>query len=313
MNLFYHALLATQIGGDIENLTLRLSSVDTTLNSFYWFIGYKSEDFPEVICDRDYFFIYSTDHDSNNAGAIMWGKGNNIDLTDFVEVGQITSGYQSETPQLIRIPSADGEVLHLYFHTYRYPGYVIDQETHVFTSAGGAELHNMDWTFHPRIFGNLQGENHTGYARVYKRSDNDYLATHITKGGLPQPWFYSTSTDGRTWTRGNQIDTISGTENGYFAQLSDGLYFEKYGQQWWIGQLHPETNSGIFDADKKIALCKSINPYRELQQIKLLNNGEENLRHTVMKEGDIAHIFITNPKDKIYHGTYDLTDLKNYL
>lgn len=314
MNPFQHSILSTT--GDIAGLTLRLTGADTQLDSLYWFIGYKSVDFPEVVCDKDYFFIYSTDHSSLTGAAIAWGKGNNLDLSDFIEVAKINiaPNYQSETPQLIRIPSVDGNVLHLYIHTDSpEPGNDNKQQTRLFTASGGNELHLNTWNDLGRPLGIVTDENHTGYFRGYERGVNDYIATHIAKGGLPQPWKQSTSTDGRTWTRGVTVDTITGTESGYFAQLSDGLYFEKYGIQWWIGQLHPESGSGIFDADKKIALCKSVTPFGELEQVKLLNAGKENLRHTLIINGDLAHIFITNPKTDLYHGTYDLTDLENYI
>src|SRR5690606_13724923 len=86
-----------QLASPIQNvLTL---GTDVTPNSIYWFRPYLSSEFPEITCDKTYLFLYSTDHDSGGGGGgIYWGKGNNLDCSDFEELGLIIEGYQAETP-----------------------------------------------------------------------------------------------------------------------------------------------------------------------------------------------------------------------
>jgi hypothetical protein len=315
MNAFNHANLA--ILGGLEDLSLRITSgQQTTLTSISWFNAYKTSEFPEVVCDKTYFFLYSTDHDAGSGG-INWGKGDNLDLTDFVEVAQIFNGYQAETPKLIRVPLAenpDTEVLHLFYHTNSTdPENEGIQQTRLKTSEGGAELHLMTWVDRGNPLGVVTGENHTGYFMPYLRGVNDWIGVHITKGGLPQPWFFSTSTDGRTWARGSQIDTIQGTENGYFAQLSEGKYFNYLNEQWWIGQIHPETG-GLTDADRLLIIAKSDSDYNTISQQAILNNQDENIRYSVyIDTNNKAHVYLTNPVSKLYHGVYDLENLNDFI
>jgi hypothetical protein len=302
---------------EIENLTLKLNLEDTISPSYYWFNAYKSTDFPEVVCDKNYFFLYSTDH-SSGAGGLYWGKGNDLGLSDFIEIGLILSGYQAETPRLIRIPfeeCGDSEVLHLFYHTLGTdPGNSGKQQTRLITSVGGTELHLMTWTDRGRPLGIVGSENHTGYLFPYKLSANNYIGTHIITSGLPQPWYYSTSTNGRTWIRGSQIDTTTNVLSSFFTQVSLGLYFNKFEQQWWIGQIYSLTGGELGGAGvgAMLALCKATN-FDNLTHVKLLRELNDAGDHSVYIDGDVAHIYIIKGANQVYHGTCNLNNLENYL
>lgn len=324
MNPFNHAILNAY--GDIENISLEITSgSETVLSSISWLNAFKTSDFPNIVCDKTYFFLYSTDHENPegsetwaDVGALMYGKGNNLDLSDFQEVGQILSGWQCETPYPLHVPQAicgDTEEFHLFYHTVQQDPVNTNsaQETRLITTAGGAELHNCVFTDRGNPLEFLSGDTHTGYFIPYELSPGNYIGTHITESGLPQPWANSVSTNGRTWTRNEAIDNYAGIEPGYFAQLSEGIYFEKYNQIWWMGQIHPENGSQGIGDDRKLILAKATKIAGAITQVQLLNQGKTNVRHSVKIEGDTAHIYITNPVSKLYHATYDLKNLQQFL
>ncbi|SOC79817.1 hypothetical protein SAMN06296241_1354 [Salinimicrobium sediminis] len=323
MNHFFSALMGASgvvnstpdpVSPDIYDYSLRLNASNLATNSFYFFRPYRTANYSAVVNDKDFFFLYSRDHDSGNPppGGLYWGKGNNLDLSDFEEGGLILDGNQAETPILLQL----GNTLFLYYHTdTSETGNNGKQQTRLVTSPGGNLLHLNTWTDEGRPLGIVGTNDHTGYFHPYQRT-NDIIGTHITKGGLPQPWETSISTDGGyTYTRHEVIDVITGTETGYFAQLSDGQYFEKYNQWWWIGTIHPEADSAIFDADKKLILAKASKLGGTLTQQAILNGGAENLRHSVRvwDDSNIAQIYVTNPKTSLYHAKYDLRNLQQYI
>jgi hypothetical protein len=324
MNLFF-SLKPTKSSAyplDVYDYGLALTTNEVSINSFYFITPYKAVDYPEVNCDKTYFFVYSTDHD-DGAGAIWWGKGNNLDLSDFQELGLITTGYQSETPVLMKIPTTESglqtDTIFMYYHTGTDdPANTNAQETRLLTCAGG-DLHTASWTDRGNPLGLLEGESHTGYFRIYKRGANDYIGTHITFGGLSQEWKYSTSTDGLTFVRGPKVDVRTSVNINYFAQPSDGMYFKYNGIQYWIGNAHPRKNSGIFDIDRKLILTRMDNgEFGKMTELDVLNNGTVNLRHGAYIENGIAHIYATYPTvsnsggDQIYYGKYDLRNINQY-
>jgi hypothetical protein len=312
---------------DISKPELKLTSgSEFSENSMSWFNAFESAKFPTIVCDKKYFFLYSTDHDTDGSGgntttgAIWWGKGDNLDLSDFQEVALIIEGYQAETPYPVHLPfeiTGHNEEFHLYYHTAgetsAYNTSVLFQSSRLLTTVGGAELHNCTWTDRGTPLEPSAGDDHLGYLMPYLLSDNTLIATHITKAGLPQPWANSVSSDGQDYTRGETIDTYTNVEEGYFAQLSEGRYFEKYNQAWWIGQIHPEDGSVGVGDDRLLIIAKADKIGGAITQKKLLNNGQSNIRHSVKIEEETAHIYITNPVSKLFYATYDLRNLPDLI
>ena len=292
----------------ITNSLALTAGTDISLYSFFWFRAYKSIEYPEVDCDKKYFFIYSTDHDVGDGGVNL-GKGDNLDLSDFVEVGTIFTGYQIETPYLIRNENAvDGEVLHLFSHTNFYdPINNSIQQTRLHTTSGG-DLINSTWTDRGNPLGQETGETHTGYFKCWS-SGAGYTGIHITLGGVPQDWRYSYSSDLRTWTRNGLYDILSGVPDGYKSKPSYGWFFEKYGQKWWIGTVELVTSSSPTDMDKVLALVKSNDSFELVEFVSFLNNAVGTRNYEVCIDGDTAHIYYQNPKTLLYYATWDLRQL----
>ncbi len=315
MNPFHISLLSNSIERGLTIPQLRIEGgVDSVISGFLFFNAYETVKFPEVVCDKKYFFLYSTDHDSSG-GILAWGKGDKLDLRDFKEVGVIANQYQSETPRLLRIPSEDGEVLHLYFHTNATD--LINggsQQTRLWTSSGSAELHEMNWTDRGNPLGILTDENHTGYLYPYKIAEDSYLGIHLITANVPQHYRFSTSTDGRTWVRGSDydIDSFIDAENTYIKP-SYGLFFNYYGRQWWLGTLvNGSGTQNLSGINKDLVLAKSTN--FQVTEICAKLNDDHNRNYSIYKDGDIAQVYVEYPAPSdIYHATYDLNNLKNYL
>lgn len=187
---------------------------DIPIPSIYWFRPYLSSEFEPISTstgiDKLYFFLYSTDHESSSEGELRIGKGDNLDLSDFEDIGSVRKREQSETPILIRCPNiTDGEEFHLYFHTNQSdPGNNNKQQTRLFTTNNKSLINiNNNWTDRgrPLPIGITDGENHTGYFRPYRLSKNEWIGSHVISdivlsGGNPRVAI-STSSDGRNWTR----------------------------------------------------------------------------------------------------------------
>jgi hypothetical protein len=189
---------------DDNPVIVKIEDTSVTETTMMFPMTYKSSDFPELTTSKDYFMVYSTDH-STGGGAVFWAEMDDPEGSGFIEKGEIVSGYQCESPFLIRIPTAESgltsETIFLYYHTFNEPGNAIDQETRLITTAGGAELHLCTFTDRGRPLGVSGTDNHTGYCKVFKRGVNDYLAHHSTSQNSGGKWGYSTSTDGLTFTR----------------------------------------------------------------------------------------------------------------
>jgi hypothetical protein len=195
--------------------------------TLFWPNIYKSSDFPEVTTTKAYFILYSTDHDAS-AGGVWWGEfdsfAGNI-LTGFVQRGRIFTGYQVETPFLIKIPTSESglasETLFLYTHTNSTdPSNAGVQQSHLHTSTGGL-LHTATWTDRGKPLGLQVGENHTGYLRVWKRGVNDYIGNHMYNDTvLPRQGAISTSTNGLTFTRQGYYTGFEGMPTGGYLERS---------------------------------------------------------------------------------------------
>lgn len=206
--------LNEKAGGELapEGLKTALTISQVTKNSLYFPTVFKASDYPMFTFSKDYFVLYSTVHDGS-VGGLYWGEMDDPEYNGFVEKGLITSGDQSETPWLIKIPSEESgisEEIFLFYHKKTTSG----QETHLITTNGGGLLHESVWTDRGKPLGLLADENHTGYARVYRRGVNDYIALHLTKSAPDSEAKISTSPDGLNWTRLLTIDRTTAMPAG---------------------------------------------------------------------------------------------------
>jgi hypothetical protein len=203
----------------------------TGVGNLTWAYPRKSSDFPEITTTKDYFVIYSTDHASSANGKVKWAEMDDLEFNGFEFRGDIVTGFQSEYPWIIRIPSdvsGVSDTIFLYYHTNSSdPSNTIPQETKLITSSGGL-LHLATWTKYDNVLGVESGDNHTGYLRLFKRGYSDYIGDHLNKSGLPisdkQSW--STSSNGINFTRGGKFFETDGMPlpSGQFRR-EDGLSF----------------------------------------------------------------------------------------
>ena len=183
--------------------------------------------------DKKYIFIYCTDH-SPAAGQIWWGKGNDINCSDFAEQGIVlTNAYQCESPYLIRIPEVPGgETICLYYHTSASdPTNSGRQQTHLITTTGGV-LHTTTWTQRGTVLGGT--EPHTGYLKLYKLGTANYKGVHLTTGGIPQNYAFSTTTDGVNFVRGAAYDKTAFLPLNTQYKINTGYMFNKYTSTYHI-------------------------------------------------------------------------------
>lgn len=308
MRLFIASLQSSEaIASDLTDIGLKLTgSVDVTPSSIFWFRPYKATDFPEITCDKDYFFIYSTDHD--NSGSTYWGKGDNLDLSDFQEVGVCIDGVSAETPFLYRL---NGKVF-LYYHPNQGT-----QRTRAYSTTGGS-LSNIgtgtggsvdpNWTYEDTVIVPESDETHTGYMKMWNNR-----AIHLAKGGTPALYRFSTTTDGINFIRGADYDLGQGMDPGLWIKATYGWCFKKYGQDWFLGTAEPDTGSSPGTIDKNLVLCKTDQNFQITEQVALLNGGDFTRNYEVYVEGDFAYVYFQNPNDKLYYGKYDLRNLARYM
>lgn len=307
---------------DVEGETVRIrEGFESNLTGFLFFRAYKSEDFPEVTVDTAYFFIYSTDHEDPEKGKCAWGKGNDLNLSDFQEMGTIVSGYQAESPYLIRIPAdecGDSEVLHFYYHTFKEPGYTVPQEDRLWTSSGGV-LHENIWTDRgrPIPLNTSRGEDHGGYLKLYKRGFKDYVGMHLTKGGLPPEIRFVHTTDGRNFTQGTIYDIFKDAPADHQWKPQHGLFFDKYGQKWFIGTMEPtvdpDSTPDLYSIDRFLVLCKADRNFQITDHCETFLNGDQRRLFEATEEGDFINIYIQMPVNGVNHATYNARQLVNYL
>jgi len=297
---------------------LVISDLSILPNDIMWFKPYLASDYPELTCDKKYIFIYCTDHDPSS-GEIWWGKGDNLDLSDFVEQGVIVQEYQSESPELIRIPAAecgDSEVIHLYYHTDNDdPVNAGLQQTKLITTTGGV-LHTATWTQKGSVLGIVGDENHTGYLKVTKLGVSNYKGVSLTHGGLPQGYSFSTSTNGRTWSRENMVKRTVFAPDGYQYKMTTGDFIlDKYGYNWWMGNIVPLD----FVGSTYFVLIKTDANLQPIEFCDYLNSG---IGKTIVGnkvfgdievyiEGNTANVY-WKETNKIVYAKYDIRNLAQY-
>lgn len=283
--------------------------IDTLVPTLLWFNAYKASDFPEVICNKKYFFMYGTDH-STGDGAIGWGEGNELNGADFEELGIIIEGYQSETPFLFRVnDDLLGEKIYFYFHTMKSePGNSNLQQTRLLTTTGGL-LHTAVWNDRGRPLGLVSGENHTGYCKVYNHPTDLFRAVHLSKGGMSAEYKFSisASADDLT-TRDGIIDLQTHMPSGWEMKPSYGVFFKLYSKHWWIGTLEP-YDSNVYYIDKKCIVCETDSDFNVTRYISELHS-ELAGSYSVFIDGTDAHLYYEKTLSEIYHIAFDLTFLQ---
>ncbi len=224
-----------------------IGGLDSDSDTFMWLIKpYLATDYPEISgVTKKYFWIYSSHH--GNYGS-SWGQSDNLDLSDFEEMGKMDmSGNSDESPTLFRVPAAESyngnEMLAIMYHPNTMP-----QQSRMYvninTGVGSLSLTsihtNGDWTYvntlsgtgyatdkilglHTIANGNQLGgfdETHTGYLVIRKRGVNNYEARHgAVRVGVPLNIDrYSYSTDGYNWTRGD--DTANKQRDGDYIVIN---------------------------------------------------------------------------------------------
>lgn len=274
-------------------------AVDVTTDSIYWFTPYKSSDFPEITCDKDYFFLWSTDHDSG-AGGIWWGKGNNLDLSDFVEVAKITDGYQAETPFLYRFPNATRPIS-LYYHTLQTNPInscsPASQETNLITTTGGT-LDGATWVQETNPLG-CQGtvgsitQNHVGYLRFWNLGGT-LIGNHHFQGSVPLTFQRSTSSDGLSWTHQTPYTQYNPfLEAGRSYNLSWGLYFTRGDKYYGIVNSSDDLDSfsGGSVPTGKIHLVEVNTDLEIINIVKTLNDNQQSQGWSFYLDNNTIHCY----------------------
>lgn len=285
---------------------------DVSISTLYWPKIYKSSDWGAVTTTKDYFVIYSTDHDAG-VGGIYWGEFDDFDgniLNGFSENGLIVEDYQAETPYLVEIPTSESglgaDTLFLYYHTNDSdPSNAVGaQETHLITSTGGA-LHSATWNDQGKPLGLLGGETHTGYLKVYKRGVGDYLGIHLTVGGGSSVVKFSTSSDGLAWTRGDALDKTVGVPVGSEYQREQITPFVYNATLYGLVVL-------IIGSDKYFSICELDSDYVPSSFVKSIYKFIDGTRHQESYiEGDFLRCLYktVNTNSDYYMITYKLSEL----
>lgn len=279
--------------------------VDVSATSVYWLQGYKSSDWPEITTTKAYFFLWSTDHDTGSGG-IWWGEADDAQLTGFVERGLVHTGYQAETPWLLRVGSA----IHLYYHTTTNDPLNVSgvQETHLRTTAGGV-MHEAIWTYAGKPLGYVSGEQHLGYARFWHRpGSGDIVAAHVTHGNPSSRSHYSAG-DGTTFTRTEELfyDTAMPPDH-LFSIIMTGTHFTYGGQGYMLGYLSPP---GYPTSRRRMVLATVDSNYKVTGLVKTVYDNIDLESMTGLVEGDTLHLwFKANVKlNPIYHIALDIPAL----
>lgn len=308
---------------DISPVAAIEAEVDVTSDSIFWFTPYLASDFPEITCDKKYFFLWSTDHDAG-AGGIWWGKGDKLDLSDFVEISAspIFSGFQAETPFLYRFPLASRPI-YLYYHTDAADSSNTcnggGQETRLRSTAGG-ELHTATWTDEGHPLGCSVGQNHSGYLRFWN-INGTLRGNHSLIGGIPSTWGKSTTTDGLSWTQESSYlsyDVFLETNREW--ALSWGYVFEYYGQLYgFFNDLDDTVGFSLGSTPQGRAHLCRINENIEITElIKTFDVPNKTQPYSFFVEGDTAHFYrqtgrVDYPATfdaNLYYATLDLTPLQ---
>jgi len=297
----------------IQNSIIAIDTSKSNLDTFLWFNAYESSKYPEVQTSKDYFFIYGTDHD-NGAGGIYWAEGDNLDCSDFNELGLIIDGYQAETPFLLRVPEdVDGAVLYLYYHTLATDpeNYLAAQETRLIKTNGGL-LHDTTWIDEGNPLGlDTQNESHTGYCKVYKHPINGYRAIHLTQAGLSAEYKFSIGLSPlNLTTRDGTYNLNLGIQSGRELKASIGVYFKLYGENWLLGNTEPET-SFVGSQDKNLIIARTDSNFQVIETIAVLKENTGSSEALII--GSTAHVYFQDPQNVVKYKAVDLSFLQNYI
>ncbi len=285
---YYGVYGALKETGEIQYKTVLFVSNTSTV-AVAWPYLYKSSEWPEINTTKDYFLIYSSDHDTTSGGAIYWAECDSPELDGFVERGVIKNEYQSEFAWLIRIPTSESglasDEIFLYYHTNTAdPDNNGNQQTHLITTSGGDLDDPNIWTQRGKVLGIESGENHTGYLKVYKRGVGDYVGHHIVRGGTPRYEWVSTSPDGLVWTREYEWDYSLYTPNG-------GVYGRTSVEPFiYNNELHGFIDYRDGNGDKQLSIVKLDQDFQPLEFVKTVLTVEYEDK-TVFIEDNIAYIY----------------------
>lgn len=271
--------------------------VDVSTESIYWFMCYKASDFPMMTWEKDYFFLWSTDHDQGGLnGGIWWGDGNNPDLTDFRERGLIRDGYQAETP----FPYVFDNKFYLYYHTISTNPLNTcggnGQETNLMTAESGV-LHTATWTDQTNPLG-CQGvvdgisQAHTGYLRFWNIKGN-ILGSHHFGAGSPFYFQKSATMNGQLWFHNAPYNDYNVfLENDDRWVIAWGDFFERNGQLWGIVNSADKFDnfSGGASLTGLLHLVK-INEHLEITELVHTFTDTYSQGFGVSVIGDTAHLY----------------------
>jgi hypothetical protein len=291
-----------------------LSVNGVSLESLYWLQVYKAIDYPEFTISTDYFCLFSTDHDALDGGStnggIVWGECDDPYLTNFVEKGTIQTGFESETPWLIRVPTAESGIadeIFLFFHN-QDPANDLStgQSTRLITTSGGAAPHLCTWTDKGNPLGTLAGWSHTGYCTVHRIAANDYIAHHFT-GDANNAYWISSSTDCLTFTPQEELVPVT-VDEGVFLVTSVIFPFERNGTNYAFASM------AVDETIPYIAICTvdaNARPLAFVQFVRKQYYRDLN----VFIEGDTAYINVkggtsnSDNKHDYYGFEFDLTKI----
>lgn len=300
-------------------------SISTEVDTQLFWIAYKTSEHPDVTCDKTYFFTFSSDHDSGGGaffGRCYWGKGNNLDLSDFEYLGITKEGLQAETPYILSLPEETNK-LWMYYHVHFDRGISpnIEQETRGQYSTTGGLLTDAIWTDASPI--NVLGEDlpqdHTGYLKIWN-VEGILKGTHYKEQSLPSNITgvaqVSTTINGQDWTRGDILDLETAADFGRFFFPSYGEYFKYLGQWWWVGTDQAKTGSSLTSATRGLVLCKSNTDLELTEQIMRLDDGVFAVEswHPNYLGDDFIHLYGVNINNQTTtYKRLNLQFLLNYL
>lgn len=193
----------------LENATFA-KDADLSIKGLYWLRPYPLKNWNSALATErgDYVWFRSTDHTSAKGGIFMGYSSSPSVLpttwTTAVSDAQLSASDPVynwtglETPQIEHDPIT--QKFYLYGHAVRVGSpFPYTQTTHVWTST---DLVTWDWQ--GPAFPNKTGQNHTGYARVQRIGEGNWIAHTLlaegVAGGAPSRSGTWTSTDGITWT-----------------------------------------------------------------------------------------------------------------
>lgn len=251
-------------------------------------------------------WVGSTDHGDAN-GVCFRGYSSAPDVApDAWEQFALPGGFtEPETPWLVHDPT-EARPFRLYYHC-KQAETGIGQRTRLASYA-------TDWTG-----GTDEGEvlpetgagfSHTGYAHVYRRGADDWVAWSLTVGGDDPRFGYWTSTDGETWTCINgDLDVTSMVASGLIAVTTLSV-FTVSGTRYGIAMHKPEAGAGGASvAGVKVVLVEMPDEetFTNVQTVwDPIEQGVEDWVSSVQAFQDpgdetLIHLYVTIAKTSVYH------------